>query len=145
VSDKANPGRLRTLPDGVEMPLTLATIQDQGHDLRGFGEWTEIWRADVHHYTRGQVSILVDSIPPSILVGAYWAEVRILGYVANQPRILIVGAVNSNTGPLEAQLGPSAAYDFLSMEARQFVNGLPSSDPAEGGQLNGSISARLYR
>jgi len=138
-------GRQRTAFDGVELPLTLATIVADNVNLRGIGpNFVEQWKADTHHYTRGQVIVSVDSILPVGALGI-WAEIQVIGWVANQPDVLATLAVNTFTGPAIVALGASSARDFLSVTARQIIDGVPSNSKAGGGGLRASICARLYR
>jgi hypothetical protein len=142
-----------TLPGGIETPYAMADISIvQAADLVGRGvDFQAVGQSsDIHHYTGGQILIAVNEVKPPALF-SYAADVQVVAMVSNQVNILATAVVNSGTGPLLVQIPPLQAYTYLTVKARQLVNGFPSAAfPANdatmlGAELVLSASGRFYR
>lgn len=138
-------GRLGTAFDGVELPLALATLVSDPQQIRGLSAFEKLWKADVHHYTRGELFIVVNSVkaPADVL---YAAEIQVVGFVAGIPDLIASLTVNSASSPAKVPfaLGDSA-YDYVQVNGRQMIDGLPNGDGNPVRDLSAVIVARLYR
>lgn len=143
-----------TAQGGVEAPLVLSTpISQAPIDCRGFGDWTELWNENIHHYTRGQLFVKVDSAPPlvdqnGLPVLSYFAECRFVGWVVSQRHVVITGAVNLNTPPLRAVLPGDLAFTRIALEVRQMTNGAPDFRGVTAipeAQLQAQVTGRIWR
>lgn len=134
---------ISTLPDGLEQ-LLLGSINSSPKDLRGFARFDDVSGViDVHHYTRGEVYVLVDSLAPA--PQTIWAEIQIIAVTQGVPDLLSTGAINSFTGPLKLSLPNPSAYSTIRVMGRQIINGVASSAHLPAFRLDCRIVGRLYR
>jgi hypothetical protein len=136
---------LLTLPRGLE-ELALGNLESNPIDMRGKSDFYELAGFDTHHYTRGELYVLADSIPDLPAgVGTIAAEVQVIAQTGGIPDLLAVATVNSGSGPLKVQWGASASYNIVSVWARQMINGVASGAFFDGTRLDMRAAGRLYR
>jgi len=142
-----------TLDGGLETPYAMADVSIvQSADIVGKGvDFASVGQSsDIHHFTGGEVIVTVAEVKPAALF-SYAADVQVVAMVSNQVNILATGVVNNGTGPLIVPIPIAEAYTFITIKARQLVNGLPSSNfpgntPAMlGAKLTLAASGRFYR
>jgi hypothetical protein len=136
---------------GAETPLVMSTVIGQPESIVGKGpQFQGLTRFVTHHYTLGEVFVVAESIKPAALV-SYGLEARVVGWAGGVADVIGVGFANTATGPFRVALPIGTAYDAISVDVRQIVNGLPSgatpqTDPALlGAILKASVEARIYR
>lgn len=141
----------RTLHDGVEFPLIMANPLSgaQPTDVRAWGSWQVAKDFDVHHYTRGQFVVRVDSAPPALdadgnPVLIFGAEIRVSLNAGGMPTIIAGSFLNSTTPPLIVPLAETMAARSLVVEARQIVNGVPDGR-TQSSLLQVGATGRVYR
>ena len=136
---------LSTLPRGMEQ-LEHGTFDSNPIDARGNSGFAELFIADVHHYTRGEIYVVADSvIDPAAGVFAIWSEVQVVALTGGVPDLLATAAVNSTTGPLKVQWGASADYNLVQVLTRQIVNAVPDNAIYPSTRLDLRAFGRLYR
>jgi len=142
-----------TLAGGIETPYALADVSIvEAANLVGKGpDFTAVGSSsDIHHYTGGEIIIAVAEHKPAALF-SYAADVQVVAMVSNQTNVLATFVVNNGTGPAIVPIPLNQAFTYLTIKARQVVNGIPSSaypgnTPAmAGASLSLTASGRFYR
>jgi hypothetical protein len=129
--------------DDRDTPFAL--LIPQPLDVRGVGAFAELARLLTDRARKGHLTISCQASTTGAFTGQYLcADIRIIGYVASSPTVLMSSALGAGA-LLSFSWDEPESYSGIGIEARQIVDGAPSSSTTGVALLGLAVAGTYWR